>query len=200
MKFNYVLAVIALSSVTGFSNAAKISTANTQSFNFTLDASDPDFLYTQTQSVVHLTGKSFLDNFSFALVGQENALGSSATNQRPVLGFYVNPGSIFDINSMVVSLYKGVLNTGVLLGSSPIPGANIASYGQELLTAGDYYFTVAGKTTGSGSSGSYLFTVDAPMGQAIPSPVPEPETYAMMLAGLGLLGFAARRKSKGNQV
>jgi hypothetical protein len=27
--------------------------------------------------------------------------------------------------------------------------------------------------------------------------VPEPETYAMMLAGLGLLGFAARRKQKG---
>ena len=26
-------------------------------------------------------------------------------------------------------------------------------------------------------------------------PVPEPETYAMMLAGLGLLGFAARRKN-----
>jgi hypothetical protein len=24
--------------------------------------------------------------------------------------------------------------------------------------------------------------------------VPEPETYAMLLAGLGLLGFAARRK------
>ena len=28
------------------------------------------------------------------------------------------------------------------------------------------------------------------------NPVPEPETYAMMLAGLGLLGFAARRKAK----
>ena len=27
-----------------------------------------------------------------------------------------------------------------------------------------------------------------------PSPVPEPETYAMLLAGLGLLGFAARRR------
>jgi spore coat protein U-like protein len=25
--------------------------------------------------------------------------------------------------------------------------------------------------------------------------VPEPETYALMLAGLGLVGFAARRKS-----
>lgn len=28
------------------------------------------------------------------------------------------------------------------------------------------------------------------------SPVPEPETYAMLLAGLGLLGFAARRRQQ----
>ena len=27
-----------------------------------------------------------------------------------------------------------------------------------------------------------------------PAPVPEPETYALMLAGLGLVGFAARRR------
>jgi hypothetical protein len=31
------------------------------------------------------------------------------------------------------------------------------------------------------------------------SPVPEPETYAMLLAGLGLIGFAARRRRKGIQ-
>jgi len=29
---------------------------------------------------------------------------------------------------------------------------------------------------------------------SVPAPVPEPETYAMMLAGLGLLGVAARRR------
>ena len=28
------------------------------------------------------------------------------------------------------------------------------------------------------------------------SPIPEPETYAMLVAGLGLVGFAARRKDK----
>ncbi len=31
------------------------------------------------------------------------------------------------------------------------------------------------------------------------SPVPEPETYAMLLVGLGLVGFAARRRSKDHQ-
>ncbi|WP_292996568.1 FxDxF family PEP-CTERM protein [Nitrosomonas sp.] len=29
---------------------------------------------------------------------------------------------------------------------------------------------------------------------AILTPVPEPETYAMLLAGLGLLGFVVRRR------
>lgn len=32
------------------------------------------------------------------------------------------------------------------------------------------------------------------------SPVPENETYAMLLVGLGLLGFIGRRKQKGNQI
>jgi len=36
-------------------------------------------------------------------------------------------------------------------------------------------------------------------GAPVPPPVPEPETYAMLLAGLGLLGFAAHRKTKASQ-
>ena len=38
----------------------------------------------------------------------------------------------------------------------------------------------------NGDSGWYVPTVT--------TPIPEPETYALMLAGLGLLGFAARRR------
>ena len=37
----------------------------------------------------------------------------------------------------------------------------------------------------SGTANSRLFVLTA---------VPEPETYAMLLAGLGLVGFAARRR------
>ncbi|MBI5789952.1 MAG: PEP-CTERM sorting domain-containing protein [Rhodocyclales bacterium] len=32
--------------------------------------------------------------------------------------------------------------------------------------------------------------------QAVAAPVPEPETYALMLAGLGLMGFVARRRKQ----
>lgn len=35
-----------------------------------------------------------------------------------------------------------------------------------------------------------------PPGVTPVAPVPEPETYAMLLSGLGLLGFAARRKRR----
>ena len=57
-----------------------------------------------------------------------------------------------------------------------------------LPSAGTYYFGVLGQTTGSlgGAYGGVLQTVLAP--------VPEPETYAMLLAGLGAMGLISRRR------
>lgn len=34
---------------------------------------------------------------------------------------------------------------------------------------------------------------------SVTSPVPEPETYAMILAGLGLIGFSVRRRNRGEE-
>ncbi|MFZ5595013.1 MAG: FxDxF family PEP-CTERM protein [Pseudomonadota bacterium] len=53
----------------------------------------------------------------------------------------------------------------------------------------DYYFGVLGMTTGS-AGGAYSLS-------AIAQPVPEAETWAMMVAGLGLLGwyFSSRRRT-----
>lgn len=50
------------------------------------------------------------------------------------------------------------------------------------------------KFQATGTSDSYGGSLDA---ISITTPVPEPEIYAMMVAGLGLMGFVARRRKKG---
>jgi hypothetical protein len=46
------------------------------------------------------------------------------------------------------------------------------------------------------NTGLYPLTINYGGGELVLAPVPEPETYAMLLAGLGLLGFAARRRKQ----
>ena len=55
------------------------------------------------------------------------------------------------------------------------------------LTGGfSYYYEVSG-TAGGSSGGIYILTSTL---------IPEPESYAMLLAGLGLMGFVARRRKQ----
>src|SRR5471032_2701054 len=56
--------------------------------------------------------------------------------------------------------------------------------------SGSYGFEILGHTATAGVTGSYGGTMSLTL-----TPVPEPETYGMLLVGLGLLGFTARRKS-----
>ncbi len=55
-------------------------------------------------------------------------------------------------------------------------------------TPGSYTLYVDGYKVTPALSGSYAGNISI-------SPVPEPETYAMLLAGLGLLGLSARRRN-----
>nr|WP_316642965.1 FxDxF family PEP-CTERM protein [uncultured Roseateles sp.] len=55
-----------------------------------------------------------------------------------------------------------------------------------LLAAGTYSIKVTGTSMSAGSSYTGNVTL---------APVPEPETYALMLAGLAAVGFIARRRS-----
>jgi hypothetical protein len=48
---------------------------------------------------------------------------------------------------------------------------------------------VAGGGQGGSTAWSYTITINQ-----VAAPIPEPETYALMLAGLGALGFVARRR------
>jgi hypothetical protein len=58
----------------------------------------------------------------------------------------------------------------------------------------EHYFFSADVIGPSGGTGNIASD------EVVTSPVPEPETYAMMLAGLGLMGFIARRRKERDAV
>ncbi len=109
------------------------------------------------------------DTINFTLLS--NAPGTSAV----AASFEFSPA--LHIDNFTASLYDSGNN---LLGTG---GSNVA-FTTGALTAGNYHLNVTGNVTGA-FGGAYSATI---------TPAPEPETWAMMLAGLGLVASAARRK------
>ena len=88
------------------------------------------------------------------------------------------------------ALYSGVPNNPVA-GSSfanPVPSA--------VFGVGAYDLQISG-TALLGGYYSGIINLSSTVGPP-PPPIPEPETYAMMLAGLGLMGYVARRRKQKN--
>jgi PEP-CTERM motif len=98
-------------------------------------------------------------------------------------------------NSSMITIGSGLQNidflsadlNGTPLTLSPNGFAEFGTLGDTLLT-GPLVLTVKGKSAAAGGTfASYSGTMNV-------TAVPEPETYAMMLAGLGIVGFLARRR------
>lgn len=105
---------------------------------------------------------------------------------------------------------SGVFNVQDNPDSGPIAGSgmyyNLFSIDTSNLAVGyaihfDLYNSNLKETCKKGdctvTSGITQFAPFSHDAQSMTSVVPEPETYAMMLAGLGLLGFSARRRKEG---
>ena len=93
---------------------------------------------------------------------------------------YITRFTLFDITTNTI-IDTGSLTPGIFKAIS-FPGP---------LNPTDHYALVVkgGLLPAGHGSGSYA-------GNFHISPIPEPETYAMLLAGLGLLGFMARRRKE----
>lgn len=124
---------------------------------------------------INQTGGTVTDTFTF------NYVGGVASSVFSALKF---SNSGFDITSVVLN------GTSVFADNSfpaPFPGATVEVFtlAPTLFNAGTNTITVTG--TYGALGGSYSGSV---------TPVPEPETYALMLAGLGLVAAMARRRKK----
>lgn len=120
----------------------------------------------------------FSEIINFNVVDPYNWVGGNLGN-LPV-------GNLFNITGLSVTFYDAA-NAGGSIWGSFTGESYYAPTG--LLTAGDYSILVSGNATGS-VGGMYTYAAIAQM-------IPEADTYMMFLAGLGLLGFIASRRQRG---
>lgn len=133
-------------------------------------------------------GNTFTDIFTFNIstpFDAASSLTSSYLNTPQTKDLLITGFSLYRYDPATMAILgtaiAGINETG--FGSHPTDSWSLTAYG---LSSGDYALKVDGKVLGAGGG--------AFGGDLTVSPVPEPQTWGMLLAGLGLLGVAARRK------
>lgn len=122
--------------------------------------------------------------YTFSVAGSVNGLWSSVANDAP---------PVFDISDGLVQLWSSDGDAdygGSDAGDSLVTSLAFDSTAVNqtfTINPGNYYYQVTGNIDGL-LGGSYLLSSSV-------TPVPEPEIYAMLLAGFGLIGFSLRRRA-----
>lgn len=122
-------------------------------------------------------GNTFADRFTFNTTGANDfdAIISSISRSAD-MGLDITGLGLYSTDSTLVAS-----------GTSVSDGAmDVWTISTDNLVAGNYYLQVSGTMVGD--------TAASFGGAVMLAPVPEPETYGMMLGGLGILGFLARRR------
>ena len=140
----------------------------------------PTTLYWGPGALIHGPSESFTDHILFS------------TSTPFLASFFDNFNNFSNFSSLTASLYS---TTGPTLVHSATVNTPVAGYSwvsltpSGVLSAGSYDVRLTGVMNASitpnptGESGGIVLAA-----------IPEPETYAMMLAGLSLMGFVMRRR------
>lgn len=173
-KSKVFLSAIALASAALVSSqASAVEIINTSTLELVDNFAEADGFFKGGQK-----GDTFIDNYNFTLT----QAGEFAAGVLSITG---NAKNGLDITAFNLIDSTGSLFGGTLLSTGATDQWSLST---SSLTAGAYTIQIKGSIL-SNAAGRYSANIAL-------APVPEPETYAMMLAGLGLLGFTARRRNK----
>lgn len=140
-------------------------------------------------NAVHFAGEtSFYDDYTFTVA---DSVSNSVTSSVSFANFY-------GITNLQARLYLGSTHeTGATpfiqqawstsLSTDAFTTVSTVALGAKALAAGTYTLQVRGTVSGLGGGG-YAGVLNI-------AAVPEADTYAMLIAGLGVMGLVARRKS-----
>ena len=209
IPFALILALVSSGAIAG---PSWIDWTSTSSGSLTVGATTVGVTLSGSAPVSQIDGDYYYNN--------------SSTGGTAVNGTYggLTPSDMLqvsDASSFTLSFSQAILNPYIALVSVGQGYAvNYTFNGPvTVLTAGPNYWGYIGYTSSGNTltgyeyngvvqlAGSYTsLTVSTAPGEywhgfnvgtdAVAAPVPEPETYAMMLAGLGLLGVVARRRKQ----
>lgn len=126
-------------------------------------------------------GSSFSDLYTFNLSTASQSVGTTVTIDLSV-------GQLnFQLSNMAIKLTDSTGATTYAMDNT-MDASKALQLSANLASGTGYRFLVTGDVTGN-IGGGYA-------GVLLAAPVPEANTYAMMLAGLGLVGFMARRNTR----
>jgi predicted outer membrane lipoprotein len=189
---------ILLSAAFGVAQAAVLEIKNSQAINFSGYNGQPAYytgarstgfwgsLFANTAgtfSATYLGNESgYRDGFLFFGVGKTltefNSIGQTISGS-------VGPGTVgFSFFDSKGGLFSNGQQQTKPLGFAILDGKTLRK------GTFDYLLGFNDSYTGDADYDDYVVGVNF-----VAAPVPEPETYAMLLAGLGLIGFSARRRA-----
>ena len=189
MKLKTTLVAFALAAAGGVASAATVGTLYDAVTGDALPngASLGPGLYTVVQADIQPTYTSTFDYvYNFALDTPSDLNVAANTYLGPV----VDGTASFNLYTGTSTGDSGT--AGAQVGSTFSFGSTIATTTFSNLTAGSYFFEVSGApSTMIGTA--FNVTLQAPSETGPLPSVPEPANMALLLAGLGLMGFMAKR-------
>jgi hypothetical protein len=212
MRFNIVLAAACLSISAASAMAATESiSASAQGFCIKGAACSPVNAMNTTFAGAS-QGSTYRDWFTFSVPTSFDAVSASVDiYSSPSNSYGTSPDAVFSLYASTGFSYEGLVGNGISLGTvtarlaDPNPNPAGGHYVSIALNADGlaYINSNRGNTITFGGSGPdksdaqfFGFPYSGSPALLTVTPVPEPETYAMWLAGLVLIGSTLSRRNR----